>query len=401
MLQSSPWTAALLAAVLAAAAAGAMAWTLRRAGVAGGPRSAAILGGILAGVLLGPMVLGRAAPEAARLLYTGAPIEHRTLAEQQAEHDRQIAALRASGVTPDAIDELSSRHEAVIRPLRQTLERAVAAHDARLNLVVAAVAGLLLLGAAPLALPASTTHWRRLLMSLTHSGVRALFAGFAAFIAAAGPPAIVASLFGAGLTSAVAVGTIFAAPAVAATLPGASLLICTGGLLAAFTAIGVVAWSLELGIVMTGVALGLMLALGADGIPRRLLRSVCTLQVVGVMLPALAALIVVRINPAELLTTRNAWVAIIVAVLWSADGRWFAGWLACRGVGPDRCTEPGPWARSARMVDAGASVIQLVAVQLAFAAAVVGPEMLLAAAVGAVAIELTRPLRDLLAARMN
>lgn len=401
MPPTSPWIAALLAAALAAAAAGVLAWALRRAGVAGGPRSAAILGGILAGVLLGPMVLGRAAPEIARLLYTGAAIEHRTLAEQLAEHDRQIAALRASGVTPDAVDELRFRHDAVILPLRQSHDRALAAHTARLNLVIAAVAGLLLLGAAPLALPSSTTHWRRLSMALTHSGIRALFAGFAAFIAAAGPPAIVASLFGAGPLTAAAVGTVFAVPAVAAALPGASLLICTGGLLAAFTAIGVVAWSLELGIVMTGIALGLMLALGADGIPRRALRRVCSMQVLCLLLPALAALIVVRVNPAELLTTRNAWIAVIVAVLWSADGRWFAGWLACRGVGPDRYTEPGPWARSARMVDAGASVMQLVAAHLAFAAAVVGPEMLLAAAVGAITIELTRPLRDHLAARMG
>ncbi len=401
MTPTSPWTAAIVAAALAAAVAGVLAWTLRRSGVVGGARTAAILGGILAGVLLGPMVLGNAAPEAARLLFTGAPIEHRTLAEQQAEHDRQIAALRASGVTTDAIDEIRQRHDAAILPLRQTLDRALAAHHARLNLIVAAVAGLVMLSAAPLALPGSTAHWRRVSVTLTHTGVRALFAGFAAFIAAAGPPAIVASLFGSGPLTAAAVGTVFAVPAVTAALPGASLLICTGGLLAAFTAIGVVAWSLELGIVMTGVALGLMLALGADSIPRRLLRRVCSMQVLCVLLPALTALIVVRVDPSELLTTRNAWVALIVAMLWSADGRWFVGWLACRGIGPDRPTEPGPWARSARMVDIGASVMQLVAVHLAFAAAMVGPEMLLAAAVGALTIELTRPLRDHLVARMN
>lgn len=60
--------------------------------------------GLLLGVLLGPAVLGRVAPTAHAGLFGGGPATQQ-LIEYEEETAAMVAALQATGVTPDAMSE--------------------------------------------------------------------------------------------------------------------------------------------------------------------------------------------------------------------------------------------------------------------------------------------------------
>lgn len=60
--------------------------------------------GLLLGVLLGPAVLGRVAPAAHASLFGGGPATQQRV-EYEQETAAMVAALQATGVTPDAVDE--------------------------------------------------------------------------------------------------------------------------------------------------------------------------------------------------------------------------------------------------------------------------------------------------------
>lgn len=60
--------------------------------------------GLLLGILLGPAVLGRVAPAAHANLFGGGPATQQLL-DYERETAAMIAALQATGVTPDAVGE--------------------------------------------------------------------------------------------------------------------------------------------------------------------------------------------------------------------------------------------------------------------------------------------------------
>lgn len=70
-----------------------------------GPTELYILAaGLLLGILLGPAVLGRVAPKAQASLFGGGPATQQII-EFEEETASMVAALQATGVTPDAVDE--------------------------------------------------------------------------------------------------------------------------------------------------------------------------------------------------------------------------------------------------------------------------------------------------------
>lgn len=79
--------------------------------------------GLLLGVLLGPAVLGRVAPAAHASLFGGGPATQQ-LMKYEEETAAMVAALEATGVTPDAIDEqieLRSLQREAIRQARDAV----------------------------------------------------------------------------------------------------------------------------------------------------------------------------------------------------------------------------------------------------------------------------------------
>lgn len=82
--------------------------------------------GLLLGVLLGPAVLGRVAPTAHASLFGGGPATQQ-LIEYEEETAAMVAALQATGVTPDAVSEQlelrSMRGEAIRQARKAVMDR--------------------------------------------------------------------------------------------------------------------------------------------------------------------------------------------------------------------------------------------------------------------------------------
>lgn len=98
---------------------------LHRARVPGGRPAAAALGGVVAGVLIGPAVLGSARPGLHAALFEGAGAERAELADLEASHRRELAVLRESGVSPEAIAERIAAQRVERQPLEDELDEAV------------------------------------------------------------------------------------------------------------------------------------------------------------------------------------------------------------------------------------------------------------------------------------
>ncbi|MEL7473101.1 MAG: hypothetical protein AAGK04_07275 [Planctomycetota bacterium] len=87
-------------------------WLFRTIRLPGGRPACSILAGVLAGLLLGPGVFGVLAPPHYQRLMEGAVAQRLDLELTRAGHESALDALRRTGVSPIAIDELASAQRA-------------------------------------------------------------------------------------------------------------------------------------------------------------------------------------------------------------------------------------------------------------------------------------------------
>lgn len=389
----SPWLAIGIGLFVLACVALVFTMMLRRAACPGGPLAAAIVGGIVAGVLIGPSVAGRLVPAIHERVFVGATEQTKALREATAEHDRALRALAATGVTGVAIDEQRAAYESQRKPLVDTREKALAEHRTRWSLIASVVLMAHLYLATVLAFPSRTPTWRRIAREIGEQPIQIMLAGTVMLFLAVTPPAVfVAVMLQSKWTSAVATGLIFGAPAVAVILSPRSLIIATSASVLAFALAAGIGWTIQLTIAAVGVFLALLSVIGTSSSTLKRIRHGVQMSAHLFTLPLLAALCVVNVDMHAAGNNKVFWLAVIIGVLWSSDGRWFAAFTAMRTVMTDRQSPP-TWTSAAQFVDAGAGAAQIVFILLLLPAGLIAPEFAAGAAIGAAVAEVTRDLR--------
>lgn len=341
------WAVGLAALAVAVVPAMALAWLMRAGRLLGGGASVcAVVGGLIAGVLVGPGVLGRVAPDLYEAVFTGAVAERETRQRLGREQAIEVAVMRSSDVTPEALTELQEMHARAMAGPAEAERRALAERADTINAGgIGLAAGALIL---PYLLRAAGASRRAMTpsdrLSARAAGLLALAlpagAGAAAMVGFLGMDWRLAAAFGA----AAAIG--WAAPglrsrrmgrfareprtdqASSAALGGAMLL-GAGVTSAVWLAIGAIPG-------LTGLR-----RVGGARFPRRVRRTLHP-AVYGVIAPGVCAAAAMRVDPYALIGAGGAalWIAIVIAAVVSTDGRWCGatlGWLAAdpkRGLGP-------------------------------------------------------------------
>ncbi|MEM8836027.1 MAG: hypothetical protein AAGD00_09430 [Planctomycetota bacterium] len=145
-------TVALAALSLASIA---FALLLRRAGIPGRARAAAVVGGTVIGLLAGPSVLGRTAPDLYEAVFLSGASERVEAEAAHGERRAMVAALRASDVSPVALDEQTAELSARVEHTTRAWHDAQAARMDAFARTMQALA--LLAGAASIV---SVRRWR-------------------------------------------------------------------------------------------------------------------------------------------------------------------------------------------------------------------------------------------------
>lgn len=386
-----------------AAPASALAWVLRRAGVPGGAPSAGLVAGLFIGLVAGAGVAGRAWPQWHQRVVVGDAAQARALGELRQRHVGELAALRAAGVTPVAIQEHLTLQAQEVAPLRAAARDAAQNHRARLDDLALAILAAHVLMLMPTIVPRRARHWSRTLAAVARTSGRAPLAGLAAVAIGAVPPAIVAHVvLGASPVGALGLGLAMSLPGLALSLRPAPYVAAAAGLVGGALAIVALAWTIALSLVVVAAALGLMIALGREGgVSRRARRTLSTAALL-VTLPACVALLTVRLDLAELWAAHAnamAW-GLVVALLWSGDGRWTAWWIAWRLIEPQG-TRARRWTISTGPVNCGAGLAQAGTVLALAAAGQIDDALIAVGLAGALAVELLSGARSWLAPLMD
>lgn len=390
--------AIVVLAVLAPAAA-LLAWLLRVGRMPGGPAAAGILGGAIAGILLGATVLGKAAPDSYSALYIGGVEESRSLDEAQRNIERDLAALRAAGVSSQAIYE---RRERMNVKLASFVDQRNTALDQRAKAVDSAA---MTLGCLLLTLGAGWAGKGR----KRHLSGSAVASGFTMVVMAGAPIGIAAAWLGGftniqawALGAACGIGSTWptlrsrrfgaagrlpeteAASFVALAIGLAAMVMATLSIHSPSTFAG--AWA----IVLVIVALTASAWRPRMRRPRSQRQSLRLAQ--GVIIPALTAVCVAPIDIPGVITTKACLIATIAALLFASDGRWFGAWLGWR-LGGDPIARETAWRRSASMLAGNVGAVAIAAGALGHSAGFIGSAAMLAIVAGALFVEITTGLR--------
>lgn len=384
------WTIVASVLLLALPAA-VLAWMLRWSRIPGGRSAAAVVAGISIGLLMGPGVLGRARPEWHASLFAGGASERAALAEMSKRHAEEMLALTASGVTADAIEEHRARQRSQSDPLRSWLEAATRRRRAALDWAAQGMLALYFICIGGAMVPGAMR--RRQWQDWSRWIGRSIAAGFtAALVACAVPGAIGAWLIGLGPREAIGFGLIMGAPGFAAILRPRKLAAVLVGTMACASCAVLIGWTAGLTAVAAGVFLGLMIPLGMESAPaaRRMRRRLVMLGH-AVALPAAAALLAVGVDLHGLAsgTPAKFWWAVVIAVIWSSDGRWLAWSVILRRVIGERRL----WSAGAECVNAGAGVMQLALTAVLCGSGLADGAVVAAGLLGAALVEVTRGAR--------
>lgn len=296
-----------------------LAFLIGMCGMPGGRSSSAVLGGVLAGLILGPAVLGRAWPRAQELLFVGGVEAREAIADLERERGAAASALSATGVTGTALDELEARYERQI-----TAARAKEAREKRLVQRASLWCAAVLLGIALAGVCASVRLGRDVPAQVL-TGVLAF--GFG------------------GLTTAVILRMLWRLDPVSALLLG-----CGAGVM------GIGGWRMRGGMIggLTACVLagGIVAALGpADVGAAFSLAAVgaCVGAIVSrvragpgwiawayrIVVPALVATGVARVDPMPLVQDWRGPVFVLVSVLLAGGGQVVGTWLGMATLGRD------------------------------------------------------------------
>lgn len=360
-----------------------VAWLLRRSGAPGGVQGAAVCAGVFVGLLAGPGVAANAWPDWYARWVVGGAQEARDLADLRTQQREESAALRATGVTPVAIEELESRHGAELQPLEAALTRARDERRAWND------RGLLAVGA--MAVGLGVLCARR---PFVIAGRRGVGAGGATFALGVGLPWAGMWLLGVPFAGALSlsVGAIGAGVGLVGVALGASGV----AMLASACAAAVVFGAAVVPAAAGGLAGAVGRALTPSSAVRRVRRRALDFLWVLAM-PALGALVAIRLDLRALdASSWGLWLILVFALIWCSDGRMGAAWIGLKLFGAER-----PWSRSARMVNSGATVAHLVLAALGAAAGALPQTALTACVASAVLLALTVGARRMIAAMIE
>jgi len=373
------WLMAVALVALLGCASAVLAWLLRRSGVPGGVQGAAVCAGVFVGLLAGPGVAANAWPGWSARWVSGGTQEARDLADLREQQRDEVAALRTTGVTPVAIEELEERHRVAIEPAQAALGRARAERAAWNDRALLAVSALVS-AVGVMCVGRGRIRW---------SG-RALIAGCVAWAVGVVLPWGVMALLGAPASGALAlaVGALGAGVGVAGVAMGASSVAMLG---AGCVAVGVFGFGMlpvMIGVAVAAIARAVLIGRAARRVRRGALDFLWSLGA-----PALCALVALRLDLRALDPSSWAlWLTLVFALVWCSDGRMGAAWAGLKTVGAGRA-----WSRSARMVNAGGLVPHLVFTALGASAGLLGQPVLTACVASAVLLGLSVGARRLIA----
>ena len=107
----------------------------------------AVVGGAVAGILMGPAIFGRIAPDTFEKVFVGGFEQRQALDSLKRRQGADILAAQAAGLDEEAMIEMERRHRAERAPLEQKLREARWEDQRPLRIGVAIVVALTLLGA--------------------------------------------------------------------------------------------------------------------------------------------------------------------------------------------------------------------------------------------------------------
>ena len=399
------WLATVLQIIVIAPPAIALAWVLRLAGVPGGRPAAALIAGMSVGLLAGPGVLGRAAPTFHARAFSGGQSEREELRELEQRRAQEIAALKASGVSHAAVDEYRASDDPEAAPLLAELRRAEREALDRLLLAAQSALAAALLALGPSLMPAGNAACRAKLASMLRVGPRCVLAGgLACGLTALSPALLWAVVEPGSARAAISWGLILAAPGIAGTMRGGPYIAAGSGLALCVAAALVLGWSVGMTLAGVGLMLGMMLGVSTgERRGARRIRSVGARIAMSALLPLAMGLLAASVDLSRVSgpgSERAFWMALVVAALWSSDGRWFCGWLAWKLTGPGPARQAA-WRSATDLMNSGAGIAQAALCLLLLASAQATPEMVPGVLLGAAIIECSRRARTWLSMRLD
>ncbi|TVQ33987.1 MAG: hypothetical protein EA376_00965 [Phycisphaeraceae bacterium] len=385
--------AALLGLAMLGAVAILFAWLLRRSEIPGGALAAGLTGGLIAGALLGPGVLGRAAPELHESMFLGGVAERAELERAELEIEGAAAALESTGVSEAALREHLEAGENELAALRDDLTWARDDRRGIFNAAALLAFSIILI----------TAPWRSAGRPRADDepAQGPILSGLCSLLVA-GVPAALLSVWTLGLDrpQALAFG---AAIGIGAMCPGLRARVVGSpgrrrgvdrSAITAFVGGALVISALTLSNILTAMfALPLLALLIAMRAPAsRTVKRVLKGMSSSVMAPVLTALACIHFDPVAGASTWPFWIAILIAVVFSSDGRWLGGWLGWWSGGTELARGEA-WRRSAASLNAGVGAVQIGAALALAGAGLLNDRLLMAVAVGAITVELTAGVR--------
>ena len=372
---------------------------LRWSGAPGGRAGAALTSGILVGIFAGPNVLGARWPGTYDRLFRGGVSESNALRQLEAEHRREMFALTSSGVSGTALEELRTQQRVEREPIVQALHTACAIHIRSMDQVTLGALALALFGVS-LSVVGSRKSAMRIIGAATF---QAPISAAIFLVAALAPPTLAVVLStDLGITSGLAFALTIATTGASVALGRHDA--PTALFVSLFAAIAVGALMPTAGALAMGAAtvIGILCAMCLPCALRRTLRQMGAQFAYTIAIPAVVALLAVRFDLRALAsepTSRFAfWFTLIVAIIWSSDGRMLAWWLALRplkwSVGQISCCR---WTTAARMVNTGSDVFHLALLTLFFAGGLFSDAMAAGALFGCALLALTGGARTFVA----
>lgn len=289
----------------------------------GGDVAAAVVGGVLWGMVVGPGVMGRTWIGVHERLYVGGETQRETLRRLVRDQAIELAVLKSSGATEEAVTEQRVRHAAERQPSERAVRAALESHERRWNRLIVGLAAtcvalaiLLRAGARPRC-PGSDGR-AALIAGLVASLVPAL-AGAVGLAVGTGSSWGTSAAFGA------AVGAGWIIPSVRARWSGRE------GRRASLDASAIVASSL--GLLAIGV-IGRSVWAAVAGTAawfawrqagrrwRRPFTRCMRFGLYSIAAPGLIAAIAARVDPYKVLGLGAFWIAAGVAIVVGGDGRW-------------------------------------------------------------------------------
>lgn len=412
----------LIQAVLLTVPAIVLAAVFRMIGLPGGKGASAICGGLLAGILMGSLALGGSAPQFYEPIIVGAVQERDALAEAEAERDGEIAAaiaaLQRTGVSEIAYDEIEveirDRYEPRIAAARDLLREAETNHIRRLSILLAVLGGMVF----------ASGYFRRTRSEISERprpdrsperSVAKVCGNFPPapvellmLVSAAAIPAIFARwLLGLEIPMAIAFGLVLAVPG-ATVRRGAHAMSGGWAFLIAALVVSVCATA-SFGtatassvLVGTAMVFSIALLLIDNGLLRTRQAEIRFHDALfyAVLLPALAGAMTSIVDLAGFASTGAFWIALVIGLIASGDGRWLGYWLSIRYFA-DPPMNRGSSSLANSIISAGGPAMQLVLAVMAFRAEPAAGALIFAAVAGAALLELTRNLRCRIAGSLD